>query len=164
MLSLDDVIKSSSLTWVQLCVVFGQKTRWMCPSFSRKGQSKKLAMWKYPELERLVEQKLAGDEGGALAPTLPQAGGKRPKTGDSARLILTDVTVPAHPSAKAGTDISTNQVFARVSIDARLDPRTLINVCKKGDDRKRESGWAWRETHPEASRHQAPSRPATRWH
>jgi len=44
-------------------------------------------------------------------------------------LILTDVTVLAHPSTKAGTVISTNQVFARVSIEARL-PCTFINVCK----------------------------------
>lgn len=50
-------------------------------------------------------------------------------------MILTDVTVLAHPSRKAGTVISTNQVFARVSIEARLDPRTLKNVCKNGDER-----------------------------
>lgn len=42
-----------------------------------------------------------------------------------------DVTVLANPSTKAGTVISTNQVFARVSIEARL-PRTLINVYLAG--------------------------------
>lgn len=41
------------------------------------------------------------------------------------------VTVLAHPSMKAGTVISTNQVFARVSIEARLH-RTLINVYLAG--------------------------------
>lgn len=45
------------------------------------------------------------------------------------RLILTDVTVLAHPSTKAGTVISTNQIFARVSIEARLF-QALVNVCK----------------------------------
>lgn len=42
-----------------------------------------------------------------------------------------DFTVLANPSRKAGTVISTNQVFARVSIVARL-PRTLINVYLAG--------------------------------
>lgn len=46
-----------------------------------------------------------------------------------AGLILTDVTVLANPSTKAGTVISANQVFARVSVEAGL-PRALINVCR----------------------------------
>lgn len=43
--------------------------------------------------------------------------------------ILTDVTALARPSRKAGAVKSTNQIFASVSIEARL-PQTLINVCK----------------------------------
>lgn len=42
--------------------------------------------------------------------------------------ILTDVTVLSGPSLKAVTVISTNQVFARVSVNARL-PHTLIYIC-----------------------------------
>lgn len=43
-------------------------------------------------------------------------------------MILTDVTVLAGPSSIAGTVISTDQVFARVSIEAWV-PHTLISVC-----------------------------------
>lgn len=41
--------------------------------------------------------------------------------------VQIDVTVVAHPSMKARTVISTNHIFARVSIEARL-PHTLINI------------------------------------
>lgn len=78
--------------------------------------------------EKVVSQKLASEDHFG-----PNSANRKAKRGqratDFAGLILTDVTVLAHPSTKAATVISTNQVFARVSIEARL-LRTLINVCK----------------------------------
>lgn len=54
--------------------------------------------------------------------------------------ILTDVTVLSSPSLKAVTVISTNQIFARVSIFARL-PHTLIHVCGLRKKRARIRKW-----------------------
>lgn len=51
------------------------------------------------------------------------------KRGEELEEILTDVTVLSGPSLKAVTVISTNHVFARVSIYARL-PHTLICICE----------------------------------
>lgn len=54
--------------------------------------------------------------------------------------ILTDVTVLSSPSLKAVTVISTNQIFARVSIFARLS-HTFIYVCGLRRKRARMRKW-----------------------
>lgn len=69
--------------------------------------------------------------------------------------ILTDVTVLSSPSLKAVTVISTNQIFASVSIFARL-PHTLIHVCglreKKSKDEEQERK-IWRAKKTKTKKH-----------
>lgn len=55
-------------------------------------------------------------------------------SGEEHEKILTDVTVLSGPSLKAVTVISTNHVFARVSIYTRL-PHTLICICESQGER-----------------------------
>ncbi len=52
------------------------------------------------------------------------------RRGEEHEEILTDVTVLSGPSLKAVTVISTNHVFARVSIYTRL-PNTFICICER---------------------------------
>lgn len=75
-----------------------------------------------------VEQRLVS-KGSGLQLRVMQPGGKQTEDQHFSEIILTYVTVVAHPSRKAGTVISTNHIFAIVSIEARLSP-TLVNVCK----------------------------------
>lgn len=60
---------------------------------------------------------------------------KHPTVNIYTKEILTDMTIYSCPSWNAVTVISTNEIFARVSINTGF-PLTLISICERRENKE----------------------------